>query len=98
MMIARRNSKHGFPRFISAIADAVRWAEQIMEEIDRRHPMKPRQQQQLDGLNHRQRSTDETPAPSEGKEEPQRITPTERLRLMANRHRSDRCNEVRRSP
>ena len=25
---------------VSAIADAVRWAERIMEEIDRRHPTK----------------------------------------------------------
>ena len=26
------------PATVSAIADAVRWAERIMEEIDRRHP------------------------------------------------------------
>jgi len=25
----------------SAIADAIRWAEEIMKEIDRRHPAKP---------------------------------------------------------
>jgi len=28
------------PATISAIADAIRWAEQIMDEIDRRHPTK----------------------------------------------------------
>ena len=28
------------PATISAIADSIRWAEQIMEEIDRRHPVK----------------------------------------------------------
>lgn len=32
------------PATISAIADAVRWAEQIMDEIDRRHPVKSAQQ------------------------------------------------------
>ena len=32
------------PATISAIADAIRWAEEIMAEIDRRHPMKPVQQ------------------------------------------------------
>jgi hypothetical protein len=32
------------PATICAIADSIRWAEQIMEEIDRRHPMKPMQQ------------------------------------------------------
>jgi hypothetical protein len=30
---------------VSANADAIRWAERIMEEIDRRHPVKPAQQQ-----------------------------------------------------
>jgi hypothetical protein len=29
------------PATVAAIADAVRWAEEIMTEIDRRHPMKP---------------------------------------------------------
>jgi len=29
------------PATVGAISDAVRWAERIMEEIDRRHPMKP---------------------------------------------------------
>ena len=28
------------PATVSAIADAIRWAERIMEEIDRRHPTK----------------------------------------------------------
>jgi hypothetical protein len=32
------------PATICAIADSIRWAEQIMEEIDRRYPMKPTQQ------------------------------------------------------
>jgi hypothetical protein len=32
------------PDTICAIADSIRWAEQIMEEIDRRYPMKPTQQ------------------------------------------------------
>ena len=26
------------PATVSAIADAIRWAERLMEEIDRRHP------------------------------------------------------------
>jgi hypothetical protein len=30
------------PATISAIADSIRWAEEIMEEIDRRHPVKAR--------------------------------------------------------
>jgi hypothetical protein len=33
------------PATISAIVDAVRWAEQIMEEIDRRHPAELARQQ-----------------------------------------------------
>ena len=28
------------PATVAAISDAVRWAEQIMDEIDRRHPAK----------------------------------------------------------
>jgi hypothetical protein len=31
------------PATVAAISDAVRWAERIMEEIDRRHPVKPAQ-------------------------------------------------------
>jgi len=30
---------------VSAIDDGIRWAEQIMAEIDRRHPTQPAQQQ-----------------------------------------------------
>lgn len=33
------------PATVGAIADAVRWAERIMEEIDRRHPAKSSQQE-----------------------------------------------------
>jgi hypothetical protein len=29
------------PATVAAISDAVRWAEEIMGEIDRRHPVKP---------------------------------------------------------
>jgi hypothetical protein len=36
------------PATVSAIADAIRWAERIMEEIDRRHPVKPASPQQTD--------------------------------------------------
>ena len=32
------------PTTICAIADSIRWAEQIMEEIDRRHPTKAQQE------------------------------------------------------
>jgi hypothetical protein len=31
------------PATICAIADSIRWAEEIMQEIDRRHPMTPTQ-------------------------------------------------------
>jgi hypothetical protein len=31
-------SAHGFSATISAISEAIRWAEQIMNEIDRRWP------------------------------------------------------------
>jgi len=34
------------PATVSAVADAIRWAEQIMDEIDRRHPAKAEQQQE----------------------------------------------------
>jgi hypothetical protein len=33
------------PATVSAIADAIRWAEEILAEIDRRHPVKPTQQE-----------------------------------------------------
>jgi hypothetical protein len=29
------------PATVAAISDAVRWAEEIIGEIDRRHPVKP---------------------------------------------------------
>ena len=32
------------PATVAAISDALRWAEEIMQEIDRRHPMAPSQQ------------------------------------------------------
>jgi len=32
------------PATICAVADSIRWAEEIMEEIDRRHPANPIQQ------------------------------------------------------
>jgi hypothetical protein len=34
------------PATVGAISDAIRWAERIMEEIDRRHPTKPAQQRE----------------------------------------------------
>jgi hypothetical protein len=43
--LAQYDSGARIPATVSAIADAVRWAERIMEEIDRRHPTKPEQQQ-----------------------------------------------------
>jgi hypothetical protein len=42
--LAQYDSGAPVPATVSAIADAVRWAEQIMEEIDRRHPVNPAQQ------------------------------------------------------
>lgn len=33
------------PATVSAIADAIRWAEEILAEIDRRHPAKTAEQQ-----------------------------------------------------
>lgn len=36
--LAQYDSGVQVPATVSAIADAVRWAERIMEEIDRRHP------------------------------------------------------------
>ena len=42
--LAQYDSGARIPATVSAIADSIRWAEQIMEEIDRRHPMKPVQQ------------------------------------------------------
>jgi hypothetical protein len=43
--LAQFDSGARVPATVSAIADSIRWAERIMEEIDRRHPVKPVQQQ-----------------------------------------------------
>ena len=43
--LAQYDSGARIPATVSAIADAVRWAERIMEEIDQRHPVKSAQQQ-----------------------------------------------------
>ena len=42
--LAQYDSGARVPATVSAIADSIRWAEQIMDEIDRRHPTKPVQQ------------------------------------------------------
>jgi len=41
--LAQYDSGARVPATVSAIADSIRWAEQIMDEIDRRHPAKPEQ-------------------------------------------------------
>src|SRR5271165_4981187 len=38
--LAQYDSGARVPATVSAIADAIRWAERLMEEIDRRHPAK----------------------------------------------------------
>jgi len=38
--LAQYDSGARVPATVAAIADGVRWAERIMEEIDRRHPVK----------------------------------------------------------
>ncbi len=38
--LAQYDSGARIPATVSAIADAVRWAERIMEEIDQRHSVK----------------------------------------------------------
>lgn len=38
--LAQYDSGARVPATVSAIADAIRWAERLMEEIDRRHPVK----------------------------------------------------------
>jgi hypothetical protein len=38
-----------------AVADAIRWDEEIMEEIGRRHPTKPSPQQTSGGMPPRQK-------------------------------------------
>jgi hypothetical protein len=42
--LAQYDSGARIPATVAAISDAIRWAERIMEEIDRRHPEKPAQQ------------------------------------------------------
>jgi hypothetical protein len=44
--LAQYDSGARVPATVSAIADSIRWAERIMEEIDRSHPVKPTQQEQ----------------------------------------------------
>jgi hypothetical protein len=39
--LAQYDSGARVPATVAATADAVRWAERIMEEIDRRHPTNP---------------------------------------------------------
>lgn len=43
--LAQYDGGRRVPATVSAVADATRWAEGIMEEIDRRHPMKASTQQ-----------------------------------------------------
>lgn len=43
--LAQYDSGARVPATVSAIADSIRWAERIMEEIDRRHPANTVQQQ-----------------------------------------------------
>ena len=43
--LAQYDSGVRIPATVAAISDAVRWAERIMEEIDRRHPTKLSPQQ-----------------------------------------------------
>lgn len=43
--LAQYDSGARIPATVSAIADAIQWAERIMAEIDRRHPTKPFPQQ-----------------------------------------------------
>jgi hypothetical protein len=38
--LAQYDSGARVPATVSAVADSIRWAERIMEEIDRRHPVK----------------------------------------------------------
>ena len=38
--LAQYDSGARIPATVSAISDAVRWAERIMDEIDQRHPVK----------------------------------------------------------
>jgi hypothetical protein len=51
IVAARKLAQYGggarVPATVSAIANAIRWAERIMEEIDRRHPVKPTQEKRV---------------------------------------------------
>jgi hypothetical protein len=38
--LAQYDSGARVPATVSAVADSIQWAERIMEEIDRRHPVK----------------------------------------------------------
>ena len=38
--LAQYDSGARIPATVGAISDAIRWAERIMEEIDRQHPIK----------------------------------------------------------
>jgi hypothetical protein len=39
--LAQYDGEKRVPATVSAITDSIRWAEQIMAEIDIRHPVKP---------------------------------------------------------
>jgi hypothetical protein len=43
--VAQYEGGRRVPATMSAIADSIRWAQRIMEEIDRQHPIKPTQEQ-----------------------------------------------------
>jgi hypothetical protein len=43
--LAQYDSGARVPATVAAIADSIRWAEEILAEIDRRHPVKPTQQE-----------------------------------------------------
>jgi hypothetical protein len=45
--LAQYDSGARIPATVSASADSIRWAERIMEEIDRRHPAKPTQERRV---------------------------------------------------
>ena len=46
--LAQDDSGARVPATVSAIADSIRWAERIMEEIDRSHPVNSARQQSRD--------------------------------------------------
>jgi hypothetical protein len=45
--LAQYDSGKRVPATVAAISDSIRWAEEIMDEIDRRHPMRSLQQQTI---------------------------------------------------